>query len=85
MNTTRGSVPIKVKLFGLGDKGRILEVVVQESSTIRDIVAMVVKGLTLEIDYDEVMVLCNEVQLYPDDMLPKNCTELEFFPLALGG
>ncbi len=77
---------IRVKLFGFGGKNRmVVEVVVHSNVAVRDVVANIIKMLDLEVDYDEVMVLCNGVQVYLDDVLPNNCSELELFPLAFGG
>ncbi|MCS7111163.1 MAG: hypothetical protein N3D82_00400 [Ignisphaera sp.] len=85
MKSEGWSARVKVKLFGFGDKGRMVEIGVYSGTPIRDIVDTIVKMLNLEISHDEVLVLCRDAQLYPDDVLPSNCTELEFFPLALGG
>lgn len=85
MNGAGEVTRIRVKLFGFGSRSGIVEITVGYSASIRDVVDAVATALGLEISHDEVLVLCKEKQLYPNDYLPSSCSELEFFPLALGG
>jgi hypothetical protein len=36
-------------------------------------------------EFDEIMIICNNKQLYVNDEIPQDCKELIMFPLALGG
>jgi len=52
---------------------------------IRDIIAKVKRVLNLSFDDDEIMIVCNDKQLYLDDSIPSECDEIELYPLAHGG
>jgi hypothetical protein len=85
VNTMEKDIQIRVKLFGFGNKNRLAELKVHSNTKVKEIIINVTKILNIEIDYDEILILCNGSQLYPDDNIPSNCDELELFPLALGG
>lgn len=85
MNIMEKDIQIRVKLFGFGNKNRLVELKVHSNTKIKEIITNVVKILNIEIDHDEILILCNGNQLYPDDNISSNCDELELFPLALGG
>lgn len=85
MRPKENIVSIKIRLFGFSGSSRVIDLVIHSNATIKEIITSVIKMLNLKVNYDEVLVLCNGRQLYLDDVLPINCMELEFFPLALGG
>jgi len=43
------------------------------------------KVLNLSFDEDEIMIVCNDKQLYLDDSIPSECDEIELYPLVHGG
>ncbi|ADM27146.1 hypothetical protein Igag_0298 [Ignisphaera aggregans DSM 17230] len=76
---------MKIRLIGFSGQKYSLDIEHIESETIRDIVTRVKKVLNLSFDDDEIMVVCNDKQLYLDDPIPSGCNEIELYPLAHGG
>ena len=85
MEPQESMTSVKIRLFGFDGSSKVIDIAVHSNITVREIISNVIKMLNLKIDNDEVLILCNGRQLYPDDVLPINCMELELFPLALGG
>jgi len=71
---------IMIKLVGFYGGKHVREVEVCDDARIKDVV-----GMALNRSIDEVMVVCNSKQLYPDDYIPSDCRELTVYPLASGG
>lgn len=76
-----------VKLIGFKDlQNRYLEILLDEDSTISQLVNKFLQMESVpEMNGDEIMVMCNNKQLYPDDKVPEDCQTIELFPFASGG
>ncbi|MEM1644257.1 MAG: hypothetical protein QXL96_00060 [Ignisphaera sp.] len=48
-------------------------------------IELVENKLGLKFNLDEIMILCDDKQIYVEEPLPSNCRDLIIFPLALGG
>lgn len=75
---------IRVYLIGFDGKKRSLNIEYLGYESIRDIIAKVKSMINIRFD-DEIMIICNNKQLYLDDLIPNECNELELYPLAHGG
>lgn len=71
---------IVIKFVGFHGGKYVKEVEVCGDARIKDVI-----GMVLDRSFDEVMVVCNSKQLYPDDYIPSDCRELDVYPLASGG
>ncbi|MEM0048095.1 MAG: hypothetical protein QXT53_08195 [Ignisphaera sp.] len=76
-----------VKLIGFKDlQNRYLEILLDEDSTVSQLVNKFLQMASVsEMNGDEIMVMCNNKQLYPDDKVPEDCQTIELFPFASGG
>jgi len=74
---------VKIVLLGFSSKlkDKELEVDIEMNALVRD----VINRLSHIVDPDEIMIICNNKQLYLDDVIPENCRSLEIYPLAHGG
>ncbi len=71
---------IAIKLIGFRSGARITELNIGDSTRVEEVLHRV-----LGEEAEEVMVICGTKQLYPEDIIPRECFELEIYPLASGG
>lgn len=74
------SKKIVIRFVGFHGGKHVKEVEVCGDTRIRDVI-----GMVLDRNVDEVMVVCGSKQLYLDDYIPPDCSELDVYPLASGG
>ncbi|MEL9939920.1 MAG: hypothetical protein QW348_01880 [Ignisphaera sp.] len=76
-----------VKPIGFKDlQDRYMEILLDENSTISQLVNKFLQVMSVsEMNGDEIIVMCNNKQLYPDDKVPEDCQTIELFPFASGG
>jgi len=61
------------------------EVCADNNLKVQYVIEQVEKNTGMHIDRDEIMIMCNDRQLYIDENVPNECMEILIFPLALGG
>lgn len=76
---------LKIKVIGFSSVGeKVLDVCI-ENNNVSSILNIIKNHIDVHIDPEEVIIICNDKQLYPDEKLPSDCNTLILFPLALGG
>ncbi len=76
---------VEIRLIGFNGRKYSLNIEYIGGETIKDIIAKVKKAINLSFNDDEIMIVCNDKQLYLDDPIPSKCSEIELYPLAHGG
>jgi hypothetical protein len=62
-----------------------IELCVNEGVNVLQVLNKVKEDYGIKFEFDEIVIVCNDKQLYIDEGVPQNCEELMIFPLALGG
>ncbi|MEM1682626.1 MAG: hypothetical protein QXG46_00180 [Ignisphaera sp.] len=76
---------LAIKIIGFKNiKEKTLEIC-SESRKISTILDITKKHIDIEIAQEELMIICDNKQLYLDEEVPEECKVLMLFPLALGG
>ncbi|MEM0372145.1 MAG: hypothetical protein QXW05_02775 [Ignisphaera sp.] len=76
---------LAIKIMGFKNiKEKTLEIC-SESRKISTILDITKKHIDIEIAQEELMIICDNKQLYLDEEVPEECKVLMLFPLALGG
>ncbi len=71
---------IAIKLIGFRSGARVTELNVDDTTRVEEVLHR-----ALGEEAEEVMVICGTKQLYPEDIVPRECFELEIYPLVSGG
>jgi hypothetical protein len=77
-------ITIRIKGFR-GITRDVVEIETGEGDSIRRIINLLATKIKFNIDASEVLVICDNTMLYLDDPIPKECDQIEIYPLALGG
>ncbi|MCI4435236.1 MAG: hypothetical protein JHC33_00290 [Ignisphaera sp.] len=77
-------ITIRIKGFR-GITRNTVEIETDEGDSIRRIINLLTTKIGFNIDASEILVVCNNTMLYLDDSIPKECNQIEIYPLALGG
>lgn len=80
-------VCLQISIIGFGkdvDK-KTFNLCVDIDTKVSYILEYLKRNFNMVFDPDEVMILCDDKQVYVDEPIPKECNVLVIFPLALGG
>jgi hypothetical protein len=77
-------ITIRIKGFR-GITRDVVEIEAGEGDSIRRIINLLATKIKFDIDVSEILVVCNNTMLYLDDPIPRDCNQIEIYPLALGG
>jgi len=77
-------ITIRIKGFR-GITKNTVEIETGEGDSIRRVINLLATKIGFNIDASEILVVCNNTMLYLDDPIPKECNQIEIYPLALGG
>lgn len=80
---------VNIKIIGFRDSMKsglnLNKICVDEKNNVLDILKHVEESSKIVLEPDEIMIICDDKQLYVNDKIPLDCKELLIFPLALGG
>lgn len=80
---------LNIRIIGFRRTGdneiNISNVCVSEKSKIIQILNNLKEDLKIMLELDDIMIICNNKQLYIDDEIPQDCKEILIFPIAPGG
>lgn len=77
---------LRIRVAGFGNtKREQYEVCVEGDVKVSNLLEEVKKVANLQLNQDEIMIVCNDRQIYLEEYVPKDCETLVLFPLALGG
>lgn len=78
---------INIRIIGfraVSDK-ELYKICVNVDDKVLRVIELIENKLGLKFNLDEIMILCDDKQIYAEEPLPSNCRDLIIFPLALGG
>lgn len=80
-------VCLQIRVIGFGKEAseNSYSLCVDVNEKVSYVLEYLQKNFNIVFDLDEVMVLCNDKQIYIDEPIPEDCSVLTVFPLALGG
>lgn len=78
---------VDVRIIGLRgvSENEQYKICVESYNTVSDVIKLIENKLGYRFNLDEIMVICNDKQVYVEETLPPSCRNLVIFPLALGG
>lgn len=78
---------LQVRIIGFikDSNEKIHSLCIDANEKVAHILEYLEKEFNITFDLDEVMILCNDRQVYVDEPIPGGCDILTVFPLALGG
>jgi hypothetical protein len=80
---------IRLRIIGLNETKEkelsLNNICVDGKVNVLQVLDKVRNDIKIMFEFDEIMIICNNKQLYVNDEIPQDCKELIMFPLALGG
>lgn len=76
---------LKLRITGFKNIKEEYELCINEDEKVLQILEHIKSKFNISLDSGEVMVVCNDKQIYLDEVVPKECKSLTIFPLAFGG
>lgn len=76
---------LAIKIVSFKNIGEKTLEICSESREVSTILNIIKKQIDIEMVQEELMVVCDNKQLYLDEEVPEECKVLMLFPLALGG
>ncbi|MEM1559936.1 MAG: hypothetical protein QW775_06325 [Ignisphaera sp.] len=78
---------VDVRIIGLRrvSEKELYKICVESYNTVSDVIKIIESKLGYRFNLDEIMIVCNDKQVYVEETLPSSCENLVIFPLALGG